>query len=231
VVADRADPEAGFVGERLDQLGGELTLSLREDFPERGPVPGLDAADLVVLLGSAQSVADPARAAVVEAEAELVRDSRARDVPVIGICYGAQLASHALGGTVRRAAQSEIGWYYVESHDPALCPPGPWAEYLYDRLTVPEGARLLGSSDAGPQGFAVETDEGALRLVAWQFHPEVTPDVLERWVTEDSSLEAQGVDASAIAAEARRLESTSRAAAYALVDVALDLMSLVPARA
>ena len=121
---------------------------------------------------------------------------------MIGICYGAQLAAHALGGSVARAADHEIGWYYVESHDPALCPPGPWVQYHYDTFTVPDGARLLGHSDVGPQGFAVETAAGRLRLVAWQFHPEVDAGILRRWVAEDAqALPRVGVDAAAFVAE------------------------------
>jgi GMP synthase-like glutamine amidotransferase len=231
MVADRADSDPGFVGERLEQLGAELVPSLREDFPAAGPVVDADAVDLVLLLGSHHGVSDPGREDVVGVESALVRDSLARGVPVVGICYGAQLAAHALGGRVSRAAEREIGWYYVESHDPALCPPGPWVQYHYDRFTVPEGTRSLGQSDTGPQGFALESDDGVLRLVAWQFHPEVTPEILKRWVTEDAEvLPGQGVDAEAFVAEAQQREAFSRAGAHALVDVTLDAMGLLPAR-
>ncbi len=231
MVGDRTDSEPGLVGQRLEQLGGRVTLTMREDFPPRGPVAGSDSADLVVLLGSASGVVEPGREDLVATEVGLVRDCLDRGVPVMAICYGAQLAAHALGGKVSRAPQSEVGWYYVESHDPALCPPGPWAQYHYDRFTVPEGARLLGESDAGPQGFALESDDGVLRLVAWQFHPEVTPEILAHWVSEDPTLRDQGVDPDAMVEQAWQREATSRAATYALVDVALDLMALVPATA
>ncbi len=231
MVGDRTDSEPGLVGQRLEQLGGEVSLTMREDFPAHGPVAGGDAADLVVLLGSAHGVTEAGREDVVATESALVRDCLERGVPVMAICYGAQLAAHALGGLVERSPQSEVGWYYVESHDPSLCPPGPWAQYHYDRFSVPEGARLLGESEVGPQGFALESGDGVLRLVAWQFHPEVTPEILQTWVTEDVTLRDQGIDPDAIVQQAREREATTRAATYALVDVALDLMALVPARA
>lgn len=228
VVADRADSDTGFVGERLEQLGFALTQCLREDFPSDGSAPAAGDADLVLLLGSHHGVADPHRRGVVEAEATLVRDSLEAGRPVIGICYGAQLSAHALGGVVTRAEEPEIGWYYVDSHDPSLCPPGPWVQYHYDRFTVPYGARGLGESPAGPQGFAVETADGRLRLVAWQFHPEVTPTVLHRWVTEDAEvLPGLGVDADAVVAEAGDREAFTRASTHALVDVTLDAMALI----
>jgi GMP synthase (glutamine-hydrolysing) len=225
VVADRGDSDPGFVGERLEQLGGELTTLFRSDRP--APLDVGDAS-LVLLLGSADGVAQPGREAAVAAESAMVLDCLDRGVPVIAICYGAQLAAHALGGTVGKAMEPEIGWYYVESHDPALCPPGPWVQFHYDRFTVPEGARLLGRSDAGPQGFAIESESRALRLVAWQFHPEVTPVTLARWVAEDAqALPAVGVDGAAFVAEAQQRERVTRAATHALVDVTLGAMGLV----
>jgi GMP synthase (glutamine-hydrolysing) len=231
VVGDRGDSDAGFVGERLEQLGGQLTLCLRETLTPDAGAPDLDGADLVLLLGSADGVVDPGREAVVRAESALVRDCLARGVPVIGICYGAQLAAHALGATVTKGGARQIGWYFVESHDPALCPPGPWLQYHDDWFMVPESARVIGESDVRAQGFAVEKADGRLQLVAWQFHPEVTPAILKRWVAEDrDTLPGRGVEPAAFVAETQEREIVARAAAHALVDVTLDAMGLVRAQ-
>jgi GMP synthase (glutamine-hydrolysing) len=231
VVGDRGDSDPGFVGGRLEQLGGQLTLLLRDTLTSTVDGPDLDGVDLVVLLGSADGVVDPGREAVVEAESSLLRGCLSRGVPVVGICYGAQLAAHALGGTVTKGGARQIGWYFVESHDPALCPPGPWLQYHDDWFTVPDSARLIGMSDVGPQGFAIETADGRLQLVAWQFHPEVTPTILTRWVAEDvDALPRRGVDPAAFVAETRQREIVARAAAHALIDVTLDAMGLVRAQ-
>jgi GMP synthase (glutamine-hydrolysing) len=234
-VGDKGDSDAGYVGERLAELGAELTTTLRGDLslPEPtadGSAPAAGGADLLLLLGSADGVADDGRDQAVSVESALVRDCLARDVPVMAICYGAQLAAHALGGTVTKGGASELGWYYVESHDPALCPPGPWVQYHDDWFTVPDGARLTGVSAAGPQGFAIESADGLLRLVAWQFHPEVSPEILDRWLTADAeSLRRRSVDVPALMAETRERAAVARASAHALVDVALDAMGLVRA--
>lgn len=231
VVGDQGDSDPGHVGERLEQLGAELTLSLRGALSQDGSAADARSVDLLLLLGSADGVADPGRDDAIAVESALVRDCLAREVPVMAICYGAQLASHALGGTVTKGGANELGWYFVESHDPAFCPPGPWVQYHDDWFTVPDGARLTGVTEAGPQGFVVESAEGRLRLVAWQFHPEVTPEILDRWLSEDTeSLARRGVDVPALMAQTRERAEVARASAHALVDVALDAMGLVRAQ-
>ena len=81
-------------------------------------------------------------------------------------------------------------------------------------------------------GFALESDDGVLRLIGWQFHPECSPEMLRHWVTDDAHvLPDEGIDAEAFVAEALEREPFSRAAAHALVDVTLDAMALVPATA
>ena len=44
------------------------------------------------------------------AEAAFVRDVVGRNVPLLAVCFGAQVLSHALSGTVSRTATPEIGW-------------------------------------------------------------------------------------------------------------------------
>ncbi len=222
VVGDPGDSDTGHVGERLVQRGARLDLRLR---PLPGPTP-LDDADLVLLLGSEHAVHDPARAATVEAESALVREAVGTGVPVLGLCYGAQLAAHALGGSVRRGEHGELGWYGVTpTADPAapeLCPPGPWLQFHDDVLTPPPGARLLGASPAGAQCFLVEPGPRTGGVVGWQFHPETTPMTLERWLrAEPDAVARHGVDAGEVLGLATSGVAAYRAAAHQLVDAAL----------
>ncbi len=220
VVGDVGDSDAGHIGERLAQLGASFDLRLR---PLAEP-PALQGIQLVLLLGSADAVHDAARADAVEAESGLVRDAVRSGVPVIGLCYGAQLAAHALGGSVRRGEQGERGWYDVTPAPGAgdLCPPGPWLQFHDDVLTPPPGAQLLGSSPAGPQCFLVAPAGGSGGVIGWQFHPEATPTTLERWLTEDAEAVTRGgVDAGGVLRAASENVSEYRAAAHRLVDAAL----------
>lgn len=217
VIADRGEDDAGWVGERLGQRGGVLTTVYRN------ALGAARQADLVLLLGSENAVHDVSRAGVVAAESDLVRTAVQDGVPVLAICYGAQLAAHALGGSVRPTARGELGWFGVESHDLALCPPGPWLQFHSDVFTAPPGSRVTGESALGPQGFAVDPVAGCGGVVAWQFHPETTPATLDRWVGEaDSYVRQHGGDPVAIARQTHQRAEVARTAAHRLVDAALD---------
>ena len=215
VVGDHGvgDGDPGWVGERLEQRGATLVPIDRERLPTYAE---LGAIDLLLLLGSDRSVrADPAAEAVT-AEAGLLTASLEAGVPALGICYGAQLAAHALDGQVTAAVPPEIGWYQVESADPVLCPPGPWAQYHLDALVPPPGARVLGHSASGVQGYVTD------RLVAWQFHPEVTPETLQRWIAAGpDDVAAVGADPAAVAAYSQQHRARVRSAAHRLTDAAL----------
>lgn len=219
VVADHGDTDPGWVGERLRERGAVLRTALRgtDEITDRL----IDDADVVLLLGSDRSVAHDPGADAVVAEAGLVRAAVQAGVPVIGICYGAQLSAHALGGSVRTVEQGEVGWYEVSSHDPRLCPSGPWLQFHTDVFTPPPGARLLGESPVGPQGFSLDG------VVAWQFHPETTPSTLRGWVrVADGYVRRQGTDPSAFAEETEQRAAQSREAAHLLVDAALEHLGL-----
>lgn len=222
VVGDKGDDDPGFVGERLEAVGATLVPLDRDALCARNDV---GPADLLFLLGSARAAYDSQHAGAVEAEARFIRAALGSRVPVLGICYGAQLLALALGGQVMPAPVVEVGWFRVDSDDPVLCPPGPWLQFHQDAFTPPQGVRVLGSSPGGCQGFAYERDGG--RALAWQFHPEVTPAELARWLDSAGSfVREQGGDPVTIQAEADGRAGTSRKAAYDLTDAALRWLRL-----
>lgn len=214
VVANSGDDDAGHVGERLVERGYTLHIKHR-DTPE---LPRhLDGYDLVVILGSDWSVYWEHLQDNVEREAALIRQAATDGVPTLGICYGAQLMSHALGGSVEAADQVEIGWYDITSTNEALAPSGPWFEYHVDRFTPPEGAEVLATSPAGPQAYRLGS------MLALQFHPEVRPDIIRRWgSTADDDAHKYGIDLPAVYAESDERAETTRKRCHALVDAFLD---------
>jgi hypothetical protein len=61
-----------------------------------------------------------------------------------------------------------------------------------------------------------------------QFHPEVTPAIMENWVdVYRHELDAEGVDPDALLAETYRLEASSREAAWQLFERFLERMARV----
>jgi GMP synthase-like glutamine amidotransferase len=214
VIANREDPESGYVGDALLTRGAELATIWREDLTAGSHLP--DDVDLVLCLGSDWHVYDPAVSASVEREAAYLRSSIDAGTPVLGICFGAQVLAHALGGEVRRdAGGGEIGWYVVESDDPTI-PEGPYVQWHSDVFTTPPGSVELARSPVGPQAFSYGS------AFAVQFHPEVTPPVLSRWATGGrSTLEQRGMDPQTFVAEAHRQASAAQGRAEAIVEAFL----------
>ena len=214
VIANREDPETGYVGEALWRAARSCRRPGARTSPPRAELPR--DVELVVSLGSDWHVYDQAVSPSVEREAAYLRSAIDAGTPVLGICFGAQVLSHALGGEVRAdAGGGEIGWYVVESDDPTI-PEGPYLQWHADVFTTPPGAVELARSPVGPQAFSYGS------AFAVQFHPEVTPPVLERWASGGrSTLQQRGIEPGTLVAEAQHQASAAQGRAHALVEAFL----------
>jgi GMP synthase-like glutamine amidotransferase len=221
IVANTEDPEAGHVAERLEAHGASFVRRWRDDPASLGDFER--SVDLLVLLGSDWSVYDPAFAAPVAAERDLVSRATAAGCPTLGICFGGQLIASALGLTVERAPLGEIGWHVIESDEPELFGAGPWFQYHLDRWVDDPSRGAIARSVRGPQALIER------RTLGVQFHPEVTADVIERWVRSGGAdLARVGADADAIITETEREIGRSRAHCHTLVDAFLDRVASRP---
>jgi GMP synthase-like glutamine amidotransferase len=185
----------GLLGEWLDQQNAEVEI-LRIDLEEKVP----DARDyqLIASLGSEFAAFDDS-VPFVHRESELIRQAAAHEVPVLGLCFGGQLMARALGGTSFRSGRSEIGWLPVRTKDPDLIPEGPWFQWHFDSFTLPPGAKLLADTEVGPQAYVIG------RSLGLQFHPEVTPEIMDSWVRAyRHELDGDGVDPDALLEETKR---------------------------
>ena len=215
VVANASDADSGFVGERLAERGYALRTVLREDGLPRLADAG--SVDLLLLLGSEWSVHAPVDPVALAAEVSLVRDAVEARLPVLAICYGAQIVSAAFGGAVAPAPVPEVGVVHVRSEDPSLVPEGPWTSFHVDGLTPPPAAQVVARNDCGVQAFVLP------RLLGVQFHPEVRPQVLDDWAGRFPDLVSDsGQEHTAMVAAAAGREAGSRRAAHGLVDAFLD---------
>ena len=97
-------------------------------------------------------------------------------IPVLGICYGAQLLAHLYGGKVSPAAQSgEYGKVEFTHGDDALFNDVPersvcWMSHTDSITALPEGFSVTARTANCP----VAAMSNGKKLYAVQFHPEVT---------------------------------------------------------
>jgi len=173
-----------------------------------------------VLLGSTCSVYDEGEArAWIDEELAWLRRADAAGVPVLGICFGAQMLAATFGGTVEHAGRQEIGWVMVDTEDPDLIPPGPWLEFHHDRCLPPAGATVLARNNLGVQAYRLG------RHLAVQFHPEVDGDQFRLWLDAGGRAEigANGQDPDAMLAETIAEEPGAAVRADRLVASALRI--------
>jgi GMP synthase-like glutamine amidotransferase len=181
--------------------------------------------DLVVSLGAEFAAFDD-HLPHVPREARLMRSALDADVPVLGLCYGGQLLARVLGGTVFRSDVAEIGWLPVRTTDAELVSEGPWFQWHFDCFTLPPGAQLIAESDVGPQAFV------SGRSLGLQFHPEVTPEIMNDWVrVYRHELDAEGVDPDAILADTAANAERNSAAAWQLLERFFDVVAGLRAEA
>ena len=99
------DAFTGHAGTAIRAAGVELReVRLRDG----DPLPDLDEIDGLLSLGGEQSVRDIESDPVLTAEAAFMREAVERGMPVLGVCLGAQLLAHALGGRVFKLPQRMI---------------------------------------------------------------------------------------------------------------------------
>lgn len=191
----------GYLAEWLEKQGADVDV-FRIDLD--GDVPDPKDYDMVASLGSEFAAFDDTKP-FIPREAALLREALDADVPVLGLCFGGQLLARVAGGKSFRSERAEIGWAPVKSNDPDLIPEGPWFNWHFDSFTLPPGAKLIAETEAGPQAYVIG------RSLGLQFHPEVTPEIMDSWVRAyRHELDGDGVDPDALLEETHRIASEVR---------------------
>jgi len=201
----------GYVNQWLEERGVDQHV-FRIDIDD-SEVDARDY-DVIVSLGSEFAAFDDLP--WIRREAVILREAMEADVAILGVCFGGQLLAKVLGGDAFRSDKSEIGWLPVRTQDESLVPHGPWFQWHFDSFTLPDGAKLIAESDVGPQAFTIG------RSLGTQFHPEVTPEIMESWVRAyPHELEQEGVDPQGLLDETYERAAETRGAAWRLFDAFL----------
>ncbi|MCC7525001.1 MAG: glutamine-hydrolyzing GMP synthase [Chitinophagaceae bacterium] len=140
--------------------------------PFSKPVQYSPALKGIILSGSPFSVID-ANAPLVDVEA------MSRQLPVLGICYGAQLTAKTFGGKVERSEKREYGraLLKIQQQDVLWEDVKPesqvWMSHGDSILEIPAGFEVLGATDSIPVAAFKRNATTANVVYGLQFHPEV----------------------------------------------------------
>ena len=149
--------------------------------------PCLTGYDGLVVLGGPMSVSETKKHPYLTTELHLIEEAIQKDIPILGVCLGAQLIAKTLGARVTKCSEKEIGWYDVSRTHAAEKDPvvGHFrkSEKIFqwhgDTFETPKGAVHLASSQiCSNQAFRYGE-----RVYGFQFHLEVDEPMIERWLS------------------------------------------------
>ena len=168
---------------RILDVCGSLSVKII-DALEGDSLPGPAEYAGALVMGGPMNADETDRYPALEHEREWLAEAVRREIPVLGICLGAQLLAQALGARVVAGKAPEIGIAPVEIFDPAdpllggLFPRTEVLHWHSDILELPEGARRLASSALTEnQAFRCGNAWGTL------FHPEADVALVEAWLS------------------------------------------------
>ncbi len=175
----------------LDACGKLVERTVK---PLAGQVlPDHDEVAGAVIMGGPMSVDDTERHPALATEREWLAEALHREMPLLGICLGAQLLARALGTEVRPGEGLELGFAPVEILDPAdpilgaLAPSTTVLHWHGDVFDLPDGAQHLArSAQTEVQAFRKGNAWGVL------FHPEADFALLEAWLSVPEMIREAG---------------------------------------
>jgi GMP synthase-like glutamine amidotransferase len=165
--------DLGSIRDWLNDRGAEVRYTR---FFAAEEAPALDGIDMLIAMGGPMSVNDEAALPWLKSEKQAVREAVARNLPVLGVCLGAQLIASALGARVYPNPVKEIGWFPIQGvrgAESALAFPPECLVFHWhgETFDLPPGATHLARS-AACRHHAFQVGR---KVVGLQFHLEMTP--------------------------------------------------------
>ena len=183
----------GFIPEIYDLSLGEKLLDPKKE-------------DLILIMGGPMSVRDINNKKYywLREETAFIKRAIENKISIIGVCLGAQLIAHILGGKIERLKDEfnkgnkpELGWSEISSIDEKsneeinllIKEPLKVLHWHGDRIILPPQAELLASSDrCSEQLFKV----GEF-IYGLQFHVETDGLMIDDWIKNDKKFITSGL--------------------------------------
>ena len=143
----------------------------------------------VIILGGPMNIDEEPDYPFLAEEKAFIRELIRKEVPLLGICLGAQLIAQAAGGRVYKADEKEFGWYQVELTEDGerdcLFQGFPRSYTVFqwhgDTFEIPPHGTLLVTAEGCPnQGLKI-----GKRAYGIQFHLEADARMINGWLASE----------------------------------------------
>lgn len=177
----------GLIASALEARG--IPFEYVDLFRDPAVAPPIDSAAGLIFMGGPMSANDDLPC--IRKEIQLIGEAVRAGKPVLGVCLGAQLIAKALGAKVYRNRSKEIGWFPVcwtkAAHRDRLLEGLTEPETVFhwhgETFDLPPGAKWLAWSDACRH----QAYRFGANVYGFQFHLEVTPEMISDWLTQDEN--------------------------------------------
>jgi GMP synthase (glutamine-hydrolysing) len=203
----------GRIGSIFLDLGFKLDIRRLDRLGREGVPPDFDDVHGVISLGGPQNVGEDHP--WLGAEISYLREAHRLQLPVVGVCLGAQLIAHALGGQVGPMGgegKAAVEWGFTRVSIGAfgqvetMLAGIPWDSHQFQahgqevKQLPPESTLLAGSAACRVQAF-----RSGIRTYGFQYHFECTREMIERFVATDTGdMQRAGVSAGDVSAQTEK---------------------------
>lgn len=189
VIQNTESEGLGIVSKNLRQKG--ISADFIKTF-KYGLIPKhIDGYDGLVVLGGPMGVYEDDLYPFIRQEISLLKDAVKKNIPVLGICLGAQLLAKAAGADVYKGTKKEIGWYEITLNEQGkrdmlfIGLPDKFTVFQWHGDTFDFGKDLnpvAGTFLASSELFQNQIIKVGKNAYGLQFHLEVTEEMIRNWI-------------------------------------------------